>query len=100
MKYFCGSANFRKLMTNHPQLMVIPWEHQRAMGIVALADPTVIEYTFISHQWESPSHPFFDLKQITEHLHLIMDPYFWCARSFCMWLVAAMNQTLEAKGIV
>ena len=76
--YFCDSAIFRKLTTKHLELMVLPWEYQRAMGVVVLADPMTIAYTFISHQWESPEHPFFDLKQITEHLDLIADPYFWC----------------------
>ena len=65
------------LISKFPQLMVLPWEYQRAMGVVKLANPMTLRYTFLSHQWETLRHPFPDLKQVTEHLHNLTDPYFW-----------------------
>lgn len=28
------------------------------MGLVKAANPMALEYTFLSHQWETPGHPF------------------------------------------
>ena len=75
--YFCETASFKKLISKFPQLMLLPWEYQRAMGVVKLADPMALKYTFLSHQWETLTHPFPDLKQVTEHLNSLQDPYFW-----------------------
>ena len=66
------------LIASHAELMLLPWEYQRAMGIVKPANPMTVKYTFLSHQWETPGHPFPDLKQLTEHLDSITDPLFWC----------------------
>ena len=66
--YFCDTDMAKKFISKYSDLMLFPWEYQRAMGIVKLANPMALRYTFLSHQWENSGHPFPDLKQVSEHL--------------------------------
>ena len=47
------------------------------MGVVKLLNPVDTEYTFLSHQWQTPEHPWPDLLQVTEHLKYIRTPWIW-----------------------
>ena len=75
--YFCNTAMLKRCIIMYPELMLLPWEHQRRMGTVTAADPAKLTYAFVSHQWETPEHPFPDLKQVTEHLAAVKDAYIW-----------------------
>ena len=68
LAYFCDTGRVKSLAGMYPELLLLPWEHQRAIGVVSPRDPMKTEYTFITHQWQTLAHPFPDLLQITEHL--------------------------------
>ena len=74
--YFYDTDKVKWMLSNYPLLMLFPWEYQRAMGLVKAANPMALEYTFLSHQWETPGHPFPDLIQISEHVDKILTPWF------------------------
>ena len=35
---------------NYPELLLLPWERLRAMGLLVYRHPAEVEYTFLSHQ--------------------------------------------------
>ena len=76
--YFCHTATVQKILKIAHELMLLPWEYQRAMGFIKALNPMVTDYTFFSHQWEARDHPFPDLKQLSEHIDAIQTPWFWC----------------------
>lgn len=77
MGYFVHTKTATKMLKLAPSVMLFPWEIQRKMGVVKMLNPMLIEYTFLSHQWETPGHPFPDMQQLTEHLHAVTTEYFW-----------------------
>eukprot|EP00966_Prymnesium_polylepis_P149562 3455244-Prymnesium_polylepis.1 len=45
----------KNFAANYPELLLLPWEFQRAMGVLHHGMPADVEYTFISHQvWRLP----------------------------------------------
>ena len=62
--YFASVAKLRHLAAQFPELLLLPWEHMRKMGVVKQLQLKGLSYTFFTHQWEDPEHPFRDLKQI------------------------------------
>ena len=75
--YFARTSTLKALAQNSPELLALPFEGMRAMGVLERLDPKDCVYTFCSHQWESPEHPFTSLLQITEHIDLVETPYVW-----------------------
>ena len=75
--YFADVAKLRHLAATAPELLLLPWERLRAMGVLVFQHPAQTSYTFLSHQWEHYSHPFPDLLKITEHLDLVTTPFLW-----------------------
>ena len=73
MGYFNQTKVSKWMLKEHPELMLLPWEYQRAMGLVYNLNPMLYKCTFISHQWEMPAHPFFDLRIIDPHVVGIID---------------------------
>lgn len=75
--YFVDTKLAAYFAANYPELLLLPWERMRAMGVVKLLNPVDTEYTFLSHQWQTPEHPWPDLLQVTEHLKYIRTPWIW-----------------------
>ena len=84
--YFADVGMLRRFACECPELLLLPWERMRAMGVLAWKNPVETDYTFLTHQWEHPTHPFPDLLQITEHIDLICTPY------LCTHRIEARNQ--------
>ena len=101
MGYFMDSKKAKDMLDQFSVMMLLPWEHQRAMGVVAVGNPLAIEYTFFSHQWESPEHPFPDLKQLIEHMPLIVTNHFWCDW-YCVpqWSRSTMLQSPDPLAVM
>ena len=78
MGYFMHTDQAKAMLEKFSAIMMLPWEHHRAMGLVQSANPLATQYTFFSHQWECPEHPFPDLKQLSEHMHMIVTEHLWC----------------------
>mmetsp|Transcript_40171 Transcript_40171/g.106300 ORF Transcript_40171/g.106300 Transcript_40171/m.106300 type:complete len:622 (+) Transcript_40171:27-1892(+) len=75
--YFVDVLLIKRLAVGSSELLLLPWEIMRKMGVLCRRQPAVTEYTFISHQWQHISHPWPDLLQLTEHMHLIRTPFAW-----------------------
>ena len=76
--YFVDTVKLQYFAQHFPSLLLFPWERMRAMGILQLRNPTETEYTFFSHQWQTPGHPWPDLLQVTEHIESVRTPFIWC----------------------
>ena len=75
--YFVNREKLMFIASRYPSLLLFPWERMRAMGILELRHPVYTEYTFFSHQWQTPGHPWPDLLQLTEQLDSVQTPYIW-----------------------
>lgn len=77
MAYFAKTELLQEYARSNPAVLKLPWERLRAMGVVELRRVTKTEYTFLSHQWQHPSHPWPDLLQVTDHIADVETPYVW-----------------------
>ena len=75
--YFANVPMLKYFAKYHPALLLLPWEVMRAMGVVQARDSMRTRYTFFSHQWQTSTHPFPDLLQLTEHLDGITTTWMW-----------------------
>ena len=57
----------RVLRLELAELLLFPWEMMRKLGVLKSLIPADVAYTFISHQWNDPEHPFSDMRQILDH---------------------------------
>jgi len=101
--YFADVAILQYFVITSPELLLLPWEYMRAMGVLQLRDPRRTDYTFLSHQWQLPVHPFPDMKQLTEHLDRVSTRFLWLDW-FCVpqwsrdW--SAVSQSIFAQTMV
>jgi hypothetical protein len=75
--YFAKTDRLKHFAEHSPDVLKLPWERMRAMGVVELRRVTKTEYTFLSHQWQHPSHPWPDLLQVIDHIADVETPYVW-----------------------
>lgn len=95
---FANVKRVRWLAEHCPEILLFPWEYQRVFGVVKPGNPMKIKYTFLSHQWETPGHPFPDLKQITENLGTIETDWmrvdWWCTMASFQKLCAHSHSAI------
>ena len=75
--FFADTARLKRLGALEGRFLLLPFELMRKLGVLIFANPRDVEYTFVSHQWESADHPFPTGLQITEGLACVSTPFMW-----------------------
>ena len=75
--FFAETGQLKYFAQNYPELLLLPWEIMKKMGVIRLVNPQSIEYTYLTHQWDTAVHPWSDGSKLVENIGRVSTPYVW-----------------------